>query len=205
MFKKILIGMSLLLVVGLLAGCGGVSQDDYDAAKAQISSLQSQLNTANGKVTSLQSQADAANTAKSQAEANKALVRRYYETINSGNLSALDQILAPDYKRYLTATGTSLDAAAQKKRLAGMRSVVFPDLQITVDNVIVEGDYIAVSMTVRGTQKGPFSGIPPTGKSVVVSAFEVIRIQNGKFVEHWGGTDNLDLLQQLGAVISAGK
>jgi steroid delta-isomerase-like uncharacterized protein len=196
-YKKILIGITLLIIIGVLAGCGGVKQSDYDAAKAQVNSLQGQVNT-------LQNQVNAANTAKSQLDANKALVRSYYDALNRGDLNALDQFFAPDYKRYLSATGAPLDAAGQKKRLAGL-GAVFPDMQITVDNIIAEGDYVAVSLTARGTQQAALMGIPATGKSITVSGFEVIRIVNGKMAEHWGGTDTFNILQQIGAVISAGQ
>lgn len=135
-------------------------------------------------------------------ETNKALVRRYYDQVlNAGNLNVLDELLAPNYKRYLAATAAPLDAAAQKQRLGGMRAV-FPDLNITIDDLIAEGDRLAIRMTVRGTQKGPFQGIPPTGKQATVSALEIVRIENGKLVEHWGGADNLDLAQQLGGVVA---
>jgi steroid delta-isomerase-like uncharacterized protein len=167
---------ALLLVIGLLAGCSGVN-------KAQL---------------------DAFNAAKTKADANKSLIGRYYEAVNSGVPSALDEFFSPNYKRYVSATAAPLDAAGQKARLAGLRAV-FPDLKITVDNIIAEGDFVAVSLTVRATHQGTFLGIPPTGKSVTVSGFEVIRIENGKMAEHWGGTDTFNLLQQIGAVISAGK
>jgi steroid delta-isomerase-like uncharacterized protein len=197
MKKYILIGISLILVIGLLSGCGGVKQSDYDAAKAQISTLQTQVNT-------LQSQVNAANVIQSQIDANKSLVRSYYDALNRGDLNALDQFFAPDYKRYLSATSAPLDAAGQKQRLAGL-GAVFPDMQITVDNIVAEGDYVAVSLTARGTQQAALMGIPATGKSITVSGFEVIRIVNGKMAEHWGGTDTFNMLQQLGAVISAGQ
>ena len=136
------------------------------------------------------------------ADANKALVRRYYDQVlTGGNLNVLDELLAPNYKRYLTANAAPLDAAAQKKRLAGMRAV-FPDLNITVDDLTAESDRVAIRMTIRGTQKAAFMGIPPTGKQVTVTALESVRIENGKMVEHWGGADNMDLAQQLGGVVS---
>ncbi len=136
-------------------------------------------------------------------EANKALVRRYYDqALNMGNLNVLDELLAPNYKRYLTATAAPLGAAAQKQRLGGMRAV-FPDLNVTIDDLIAVGDRVAIRMTVRGTQKVAFMGVPPTGRQGTVSALEIVRIENGKIVEHWGGTDNLDLVQQLGGVVTA--
>ncbi len=197
MGKKILIVMSLLLIVGLLAGCGGVKKADLDAANAQVNTLQNEVNT-------MQTQLNAANAAKSQAEANESLARSYYDALNKGDANALGQYLAPDYKRYLSATGTPLDVAGQLKRLAGL-GAVFPDMQITIDNIIAEGDYVAICLTARGTQKVAFLGIPATGKKITVSGFEVVRIENGKIIEHWGGTDTFNLLQQLGAVISAGQ
>lgn len=143
-------------------------------------------------------------TPAASTEANKALARRYVEQVlNAGKLEVLDEILAPNYKRYLSATAAPLTPDQQKQRLAGLRAV-FPDLNVTIEDLIAAGDRIVLRMTVRGTQKGAFQGIPPTGKSVTVSAVEVVRIENGKYVEHWGGADNLDLLQQLGAVVSAG-
>ena len=135
-------------------------------------------------------------------EANKAQVRRYYDQVlNAGNLTALDELLAPNYKRYLTAPAAPLDAVAQKQRLGGIRAV-FPDFNVTIDDLIAEGDRVAIRMTVRGTQKAPFLGIAPSGKQGTIAAIEVVRIENGKMVEHWGGTDNLDLAQQLGGVVS---
>jgi steroid delta-isomerase-like uncharacterized protein len=154
------------------------------------------------------------NTAKSLIDANKALVRSYYEAVNkgpanaieqfTGQFPALDQFFAPDYKRYLTATGAPLNADGQKQRLIGLRSA-FPDLQLTIDNIIAEGDYVAICLTVTGTQQGKLQGIPATGKLITVSAFEVMHIVNGKIIEHWGGPDNLVLMQQRGMVLSPGK
>jgi steroid delta-isomerase-like uncharacterized protein len=188
--KGVLLGIALSLVVGLLGSCSGVKKADLDAAQSQVTTLQSQLS--------------AANAVKTKADENKSLVRRYYEAVNRGNPNALDEFFSPNYKRYLSATAAPLTADGQKQRLAGLRAA-FPDLQLTVEDIIAEGDRVAISLTARGTHLGTFQGIAPTGKPVTVSAFEVVRIENGKLIEHWGGPDTLNLLQQLGAVISAGK
>jgi predicted ester cyclase len=58
-------------------------------------------------------------------------------------------------------------------------------------------------MTVRGTQQAAFLGIVPSGKQGTVSVLEIVRIESGKMIEHWGGTDNLDLAQQLGGTVTA--
>jgi predicted ester cyclase len=194
MVQKILIGMSLLLVAGLLAGCSGVKKADLDAAKAQVNTLQNEVN--------------AVNTAKSQADANKSLVRSYYDALNKGDFEAIKVLLSSAYKRYLSAINTlgkPLDAAGQVQRLIGLR-ITFPDLQITVENLIAEGDYVAINLTAQGTQQGALLGtVAPTGRKITVSGFEIIRIENGKMIEHWGGTDTFDILIQMGAIISVSK
>lgn len=135
-------------------------------------------------------------------EANKALVRRYVEQVlNRGKFEVLDELWAPNYKRYVSAAAAPLNADAAKKRLAGLRAV-FPDLNLTIEDMIAEGDRVAYRTTIRGTQQAAYQGIAPTGKQVTVTELAIIRIENGKFVEHWGGADTMDLVQQLGAVVS---
>ena len=85
--------------------------------------------------------------------------------------------------------------------MAGLRAA-FPDIHLTIDDLIAEGDRIALCGTLRGTHRGAFQGIAPTGKPITVFAFDVIRIAGSKFIEHWGGPDLLNMLQQLGAVVS---
>lgn len=132
------------------------------------------------------------------------LVRRYVdEVLNAGNLELLDEMLSPDYKRYLTPTSAPLTPQLQKQRLAGLRAA-FPDIHLTMEDIIAEGDRIAFRGALRGTHQGTFQGIPPTGKQVTVFAYDLVRIENGKFCEHWGGPDLLNALLQLGAVVSAG-
>lgn len=135
---------------------------------------------------------------------NLSLVRRYVdEVFNGGNLELLDEMISPDYKRYLSPTAPPLTPQAQKQRLAGLRAA-FPDIHLTVEDLVAEGDRVAFRVTLRGTHQGTFLGLPPTGKQVTVFAFDLIHIENGKFSEHWGGPDLLTALLQLGAVVSAG-
>ena len=76
----------------------------------------------------------------------------------------------------------------------------FPDLHYTVENVLAEGEMTAGHLTVRGTHQGEFLGIAPTGREVTWKETHVARFENGKLVEHWGNTDDLGIMQQLGAV-----
>jgi predicted ester cyclase len=137
-----------------------------------------------------------------RAEENRSLVRRYVEEVlNDGKLELLDDLVLPKYKRYLLPTASPLTAAAQKQRLAGFHAA-FPDLHLTIEDLIADGDLVAVRMTLHGTHQGNFQGLAPTNKHVSVFAVDVVRIQDGRFREHWGGPDMLPLLQQLGATVS---
>ncbi len=135
-------------------------------------------------------------------EENLSLARQYIEQfLNRGNMAIADNILSPDYRRYLSPSSTPLNVDQQKQRIAGLRAA-FPDLHVTIEDVLVEGDRVAVRVVLHGTQRGAFLGIPPTGKPVTVFALDVIRIENGRFVEHWGGPDLYSMVSQLGAVVS---
>jgi predicted ester cyclase len=136
------------------------------------------------------------------AEDLKALVRDYIEEMwNQGNLSRADDLLAAHYRRYTVPTAAPLSRDAQKQRIAALRAA-FPDMHVTIEDLLVEGDRVACRVSVHGTHQGVFQGIAPTGKQVVVAALDLVRIENGKLVEHWGGPDLFSLLQQLGAVIT---
>ncbi|MBI3537203.1 MAG: ester cyclase [Chloroflexi bacterium] len=127
---------------------------------------------------------------------NKSLIRRYVEEIyNKANLNALDELLAPNYTRYL-ATGAPLNRDQQRQRLAGMRAA-FPDIHLEVVRLIAENDFVTMQVIVRGTQRGAFMGVEPTGRAIAVPAIDIVRIENGKMVEHWGGMDLSVLMQQL--------
>lgn len=133
----------------------------------------------------------------------KALVRSYIEEVwTRGNLDAVDLYLGANYRRHLSPTLEPLSLDGQKQRLAGFRSA-FPDVKITIEDIFTEGDYVIFRSTMHGTHKGIFQGIEPTGKTITVTLIDIIRVENGKFVEHWGGPDLFDLLKQLGAVFSA--
>lgn len=136
-------------------------------------------------------------------EQNKSLIFRYLDEVwGKGNLAAVDEFLSPDYKRYLSPSSEPLNIKGQKQRLTGFRAA-FPDVEITVEDIFAEGDRVVFRSTMRGTHQGIFQEIQPTGKSVAVGLLDVIRIEDGKFIEHWGGPDMLDLVKQLGAKIIA--
>jgi predicted ester cyclase len=76
----------------------------------------------------------------------------------------------------------------------------FPDFKATIDDIVAESDKVVIRMTWSGTHKGEFMGIPATGKRVSFGVIDIMRIAGGKLVEHWGQTDTMGMMQQLGAI-----
>ena len=135
------------------------------------------------------------------AEQNKALVARFIDEIfNRGNMSAADELLAPNFveHEHLPA-GVPRDREGVKMLSSMLRSA-FPDLKVTIDDTIVEGDKVVVRMTWSGTHRGEFMGVPASGKSVSIGVIDIIRVSGGKLVEHWGQMDAMAMLQQIGAL-----
>lgn len=139
-------------------------------------------------------------------EQNKEIVRQMVEEIfNRGNLSRADEFLAPDFiEREELPPGISRDREGVKQLTAMLRSA-FPDFHATIDDMIAEGDKVVIRQTFSGTHKGEFMGVPPTGRSISIGVLDIIRIDGGKFVEHWGQMDNMGLMQQLGAIPEPGQ
>lgn len=133
-------------------------------------------------------------------EENKDLIRRFYEEVfNKKNLAAIDDFFAPDHVDHTLPPGLPVGPEGTKQAIA-MTLSGFPDLHITVEDMIAEGDKVVTWFTTHGTQQGAFGSIPPTGKHVTVSTIEITRIAGGKIVEDWGLDDRLGMLQQLGLV-----
>ncbi len=124
----------------------------------------------------------------------KALVRRYFEAVNNRNLAALDEIVARD----LTYRGWDVDGLDDLKQKAGELLDAFPNLSMTVEDLIAEEDRVAAWATSRGTQSGEYEGIPATGRSYESLGAFRFRFRDGKVVEVWELYDALSFMQQLG-------
>ena len=128
---------------------------------------------------------------------NKQLLRDYIaEVWDKDNVDALDDFLAPYYQRHRSPDTQPLSRAEQKALLIGFRTA-FPDVTITVEDMIAEDDRIVFRSVMTGTHLGEFLGIAPTGRQVTFSLLDILRIENGKIVEQWGGPDVYDLVKQL--------
>lgn len=141
------------------------------------------------------------------AEENKALVRRLVEETNRtrfADLTVMDEVYATNLIYHGTGDLKNGDLQGLKQFVSTMRTA-FPDLQGTIDDIVVEGDKVVYRWTIRGTHKVEFNGIAPTGKQVAMNAISINRISGGKIVEEWEITDELGLMQQLGIVPPPGQ
>jgi steroid delta-isomerase-like uncharacterized protein len=138
-------------------------------------------------------------------EENKALIRRFYEEVwNKGNVAVIDDIFAPDYIRHDLRPGTPPSGPEGQKAIARLFRAAFPDVQMTLNLLIAEGDLVVGRWTTQGTHTGEWAGVPPTGQRATFAGVNIFRIANGKVVELWNHRDDLGLMEQLGATVYAG-
>ena len=130
-------------------------------------------------------------------EENKALIRRYWQASNEHNVDMLDELTTTDYVQHETTGDMNL---YELKAFNAMIIAASPDINATIDDIIAEGDRVVARMHTSGTHKGEFRGIPPTGKTAVITEMAIYRISEGKIAEAWSLYDALGLIQQLGAI-----
>src|SRR5919109_2528416 len=133
------------------------------------------------------------------SEENKNIVRRYQEIYNRNDLDSLGEVVAEDVltPKIMLGMKPGLEGAKQvhARTLIGM-----PDWHTAIDDLIAEGDKVVARIIMTGTHTGDFWGIPATGKRVEFTGIYIVRISDGKIVEHWGEEDGVSLLQQLGVL-----
>jgi len=130
-------------------------------------------------------------------EHRKSPVERWVAAINNDDLAALAGIVAMAFVDHHPLPGQAGGLVGLKQMYATLRTA-FPDWQIVVEGMLVEGDTVAVHSTWRGTHQGEFLSIPPTGAQFTVPAMDVLRIADDKIVERWGVVDLFGMVQQLG-------
>jgi steroid delta-isomerase-like uncharacterized protein len=133
------------------------------------------------------------------SEQNKAIVRRLFEELwNKGNLSVADQLFSPNYAHHDPSTPDFGRGPESERKRATLYRTAFPDLQLTIEDMIAEGETVMARWSCRGTHKGDLSGIAPTGKQFTISGVTIARLTNGKLAEGYVNWDALGLMQQLG-------
>ena len=136
-------------------------------------------------------------------EENKALVWREYELgVNPKNFSVRDDVLASDFIAHFPGQ-PPIHGIDGFREFTSAFFNAFPDLTTTIEDLLAEGDRVAVRQTWRGTHTSEFLHIPATGKQVTFTSTEIYRVSGGKLAEEWVELDMLGLLQQLGAMPSA--
>jgi steroid delta-isomerase-like uncharacterized protein len=136
------------------------------------------------------------------ADENKAVVRRFNEItrqfFQGGDVSGWDEVCAPDFVHHGPGMMPS-DLAGLKQMVPAFRAA-FPDVELVTEDLVAEGDRVVDRVTVRGTHRGEFMGIPPSGKRFEMQEIHIARIVDGKIVERWTQFDMFGLLQHIGGI-----
>jgi steroid delta-isomerase-like uncharacterized protein len=136
-------------------------------------------------------------------EQNKAIVSRYQEIYNSNQLDALTEVVSEDLLTPKIMPGYG-DGVEGGRNIHNTTLIGMPDWRTEIEDLIAEGDKVVARIRMTGTHTGDFYGIPATGKRVEFTGIYIVRIANGKIIEHWGEEDAVSLLTQLGVMPKIG-
>ena len=130
----------------------------------------------------------------------KALARRFYdEVFTGGNLELIDELIDDDFVEHEEFPGLPPGKEAVRYFVTATQEA-FPDLTDDVEDLIAEDNKVASRVRVSGTHKGEFMGIPATGNKVDFQVIDILAYRDSKATDHWGVTDQLAMLTQLGVV-----
>ncbi len=131
---------------------------------------------------------------------NKALLRRMYDEVaNEGRIELVDELCTEDFVEHEEFPGLSPDRDGVKKFFNLMRDA-FQYLRFEVQDIIAEGDKVVGRIVIHGTHEGEFMGVQPSGNRIEVAGVDVVQVRDGRVAAHWGVTDGLAMMQQLGAM-----
>ena len=128
-------------------------------------------------------------------EENKALVRRFVELENKGDLEALFSLFSSEYVSHYNIGDSTME---ENKKFWPTLRMSFPDIRFSLEHIVAEDDKVAYREIMMGTHLGEFKGIPPTGKQIKMINTCIIRIEKRKFAEGWCTLDEWNLMQQIG-------
>jgi steroid delta-isomerase-like uncharacterized protein len=132
---------------------------------------------------------------------NKAIVSRFVEEVfNNGNAEAYGELVADDYVNHNPPIPGLPGSKAGFRQAVTVTREAFPDVHVTVEDILAEGDKVMFRDTTTATHRGDFQGIPATGKHLNWTEMHFFRIADGRIAEHWANFDQLGILIQLGAV-----
>ena len=131
-------------------------------------------------------------------EQNAAALTKFAEAVNTGNYDLFNEVVAPDSVDHDPGPGQVPGPAGYRALFTEMRAA-FPDMTVEVAELVAGEDAIAFAYTFTGTQEGPLMGFPATEKKVKIRGMQISKFRDGKMVERWGSSDQLGMLQQIGA------
>ena len=126
----------------------------------------------------------------------KEVLHGIYDAVNSGNLALLEKFVAPGYVEHSEGFR---GVEPFRQQITAFRAA-FPDLHVSIDDLLIDGDRFASRTTVTGTHTGDLMGLPATGRHISVQAVDIGRIENDQAKDRWGGLDMYALLTQLGVI-----
>ncbi len=133
------------------------------------------------------------------SDVNRQLTQRFYEAVNSGDLDTAMELVADDFVDHEEFAGMPSNRDGVRQFFELFRSA-FPDLRMNAHQIVCEDDLVAVRGSMTGTHQGEFMGMQATGRRMEIQAMDLVRVRDGQAVEHWGLTDAMTMMQQLGAV-----
>jgi steroid delta-isomerase-like uncharacterized protein len=131
-------------------------------------------------------------------EANAAALSKFAQAVNTGNYDLFSDVVASDCVDHDPAPGQVPGPDGYRSLFTEMRRA-FPDMAVEVAELVADEEAIAFAYTLTGTQNGPLMGFAPTGKKVKIRGLQISKFREGKMVERWGSSDQLGILQQIGA------
>ncbi len=140
---------------------------------------------------------------------NKAVVRRWFaEVVSRGDMKSLDAICAVCHPQFEMVRGVVEPAPQGIPGLKGLVTslrTAFPDLNATVEEQVAEGDKVVSRVTMKGTHKGEFNGMPATGRSFSIAGVSIWEVRGGQLISEWVSWDSMGMMQQLGVVPAPGQ
>ena len=136
----------------------------------------------------------------SETERNKAVITRFVEEVqNKRDWAVYDELNDPSFVNLSAPPGIPPDREGGKVYLGGMLAA-FPDAHFTIDDMIAEGDRVVTKKTFTGTHSAALGDLPATGRSVNLQFVDIMRVREGRIIEHWLSMNQLSFMQQLGVI-----
>ncbi|MBX7057516.1 MAG: ester cyclase [Leptospirales bacterium] len=139
----------------------------------------------------------------SSLEQNKNLVRRFnLEVIEEGRVESFQTLVADDFINQTAPPGAARGAESLLHFFTEILRPAFPDLRVEIHDQVAEGDRVVTRKSIHGTHLGPFMGIPASGKKTTIEVIDIVRVRDGKYVEHWGANNLQSVIAMLATPVN---